>query len=89
MSTSRRDFIQTAALAVAGAAFGTVTRASDSISGKCTPSRPRPLKFSADMRDGLMPRRVTNAMWDYSHPYWKNWSDVAWYRKVNQRFLKS
>ena len=27
--------------------------------------------------------------WNYSHPYWKNWSDVAWYRKVNQRFLRS
>ena len=28
--------------------------------------RPRPLKFSADMREGLKPRRVTNAMWDDS-----------------------
>lgn len=27
--------------------------------------------------------------WNYSHPYWKNWSDVAWYRKVNSRFLQS
>jgi Sugar-binding cellulase-like len=27
--------------------------------------------------------------WNYSHPYWKNWSDVSWYRKVNQRFLQS
>jgi len=27
--------------------------------------------------------------WNYSHPYWKNWADVAWYRKVNQRFLRS
>jgi hypothetical protein len=27
--------------------------------------------------------------WNYSHPYWKNWSDVGWYRKVNQRFLRS
>lgn len=27
--------------------------------------------------------------WNYSHPYWKNWSDVAWYRKVNRRFLRS
>ncbi len=27
--------------------------------------------------------------WNYSHPYWKNWADVAWYRKVNQRFLQS
>jgi hypothetical protein len=30
------------------------------------PQRPRPLKFSTDMRDGLQPRRVTTAMWDYS-----------------------
>jgi hypothetical protein len=27
--------------------------------------------------------------WNYSHPYWKNWADVKWYRKVNQRFLRS
>jgi len=27
--------------------------------------------------------------WNYSHPYWKNWSDVKWYRKVNRRFLRS
>jgi len=27
--------------------------------------------------------------WNYSHPYWKNWSDAAWYRKVNRRFLRS
>ena len=27
--------------------------------------------------------------WNYSHPYWKNWSDVAWYRRLNQRFLSS
>jgi hypothetical protein len=27
--------------------------------------------------------------WNYSHPYWKNWSDVAWYRRVNDRFLNS
>jgi hypothetical protein len=27
--------------------------------------------------------------WNYSHPYWKNWSDKEWYRQVNQRFLKS
>ena len=27
--------------------------------------------------------------WNYSHPYWKNWSDIKWYRKVNQRFLRS
>lgn len=27
--------------------------------------------------------------WNYSHPYWRNWSDAAWYRTVNQRFLQS
>jgi hypothetical protein len=27
--------------------------------------------------------------WNYSHPYWKNWADAAWYRKVNKRFLRS
>jgi hypothetical protein len=27
--------------------------------------------------------------WNYSHPYWANWSDVAWYQRVNERFLKS
>ncbi len=27
--------------------------------------------------------------WNYAHPYWKNWSDVRWYRKVNRRFLRS
>jgi len=27
--------------------------------------------------------------WNYSHPYWKNWSDVDWYRRVNGRFLES
>jgi hypothetical protein len=27
--------------------------------------------------------------WNYSHPYWKNWSDIAWYQRVNNRFLKS
>jgi hypothetical protein len=27
--------------------------------------------------------------WNYSHPYWENWSDVAWYQRVNERFLKS
>jgi hypothetical protein len=27
--------------------------------------------------------------WNYAHPYWKNWSDVRWYRKVNQRFLRT
>jgi hypothetical protein len=27
--------------------------------------------------------------WNYSHPYWKNWADVNWYRRVNTRFLSS
>jgi hypothetical protein len=27
--------------------------------------------------------------WNYSHPYWENWSDVAWYQRLNERFLKS
>ena len=27
--------------------------------------------------------------WNYSHPYWKNWSDVAWYQQVNDKFLRS
>jgi hypothetical protein len=27
--------------------------------------------------------------WNYSHPYWANWSDVKWYREVNRRFLES
>ena len=26
--------------------------------------------------------------WNYSHPYWKNWENVEWYRKVNRRFLE-
>jgi sugar-binding cellulase-like protein len=25
--------------------------------------------------------------WNYSHPYWDNWSNIKWYRKVNLRFL--
>jgi hypothetical protein len=28
-------------------------------------------------------------LWNYAHPYWKNWADVRWYRRVNQRFLNS
>jgi hypothetical protein len=27
--------------------------------------------------------------WNYSHPYWKTWADIAWYRRLNERFLKS
>jgi len=26
--------------------------------------------------------------WNYSHPYWENWKNVKWYKKVNERFLK-
>ena len=33
--------------------------------------------------------RALQAAVDYSHPDWKNWTDVSWYRKVNQRFLPS
>lgn len=25
--------------------------------------------------------------WNFSHPYWENWSDVSWYREVNNAFL--
>lgn len=55
-----------AALAVAGATFGARAQGADSSSTKDGLLRPRPLKFSGDMRDGLKPRRVTNAMWDFS-----------------------
>lgn len=27
--------------------------------------------------------------WNYSHPYWDNWKDIAWYREVNHAFLQS
>jgi len=27
--------------------------------------------------------------WNYSHPYWENWTNVAWYKKVNRRFLEN
>ena len=27
--------------------------------------------------------------WNYAHPYWKNWSEVDWYRRINTKFLKS
>lgn len=26
--------------------------------------------------------------WNYSHPYWRNWSDPTWYRSVNEGFLR-
>jgi hypothetical protein len=25
--------------------------------------------------------------WNYAHPYWENWKNAAWYRKVNRAFL--
>ena len=65
-SSTRRDFIRAAALAVAGTALGARADAADPATAKAVLQRPRPLKFSGDMRDGLKPRRVTNAMWDYS-----------------------
>lgn len=27
--------------------------------------------------------------WNYSHPYWENWKNVAWYNKLNRRFLEN
>ncbi len=27
--------------------------------------------------------------WNYAHPYWDNWNNVEWYRRVNGRFLSS
>ncbi|HEY5137922.1 MAG TPA: cellulase-like family protein [Methylococcales bacterium] len=27
--------------------------------------------------------------WNYSHPYWKNWTNIKWYQKINRRFLDS
>ncbi len=27
--------------------------------------------------------------WNYCHPYWDNWANKTWYRKVNHRFLNS
>jgi hypothetical protein len=69
--TTRRDFIRRASLTMAGGAVALLGAklpvAEAAISGAASAlQRPRPLKFSADMRDGLKPRRVTNAMWDYS-----------------------
>lgn len=26
--------------------------------------------------------------WNYSHPYWNNWENVEWYKKVNTNFLQ-
>jgi hypothetical protein len=25
--------------------------------------------------------------WNYSHPYWENWKNIEWYKKVNNGFL--
>lgn len=25
--------------------------------------------------------------WNYSHPYWSNWKNLDWYRRVNENFL--
>ena len=25
--------------------------------------------------------------WNYSHPYWENWKNIGWYKKVNTGFL--
>ncbi len=55
MPSTRRDFIQAAGLAIAGAAIGRPAAAADPAEA---PARPRPLRFAADMRDGLNPRRV-------------------------------
>jgi hypothetical protein len=27
--------------------------------------------------------------WNFSHPYWRNWADIAWYQQVNRAFLES
>ena len=27
--------------------------------------------------------------WNYSHPYWENWTNIEWYNKVNIRFLEN
>ena len=27
--------------------------------------------------------------WNFSHPYWNNWDNVQWYKKVNTRFLQN
>lgn len=27
--------------------------------------------------------------WNYAHPYWKNWENIKWYKKVNDAFLNS
>ena len=63
---NRRKFIRAAALAAAGTALGMPTLAANPAAPPSVPARPRPLRFSSDLRDGLKPRRVTNAMWDYS-----------------------
>jgi hypothetical protein len=66
--TTRRDFIRRAALTTAGglvALLGPESALSAAAPPQVVP-RPRPLIFTRDLRDALKPRRVTNAMWDYS-----------------------
>ena len=65
--TTRREFIRRTTLALAGGAAMAMGANMETARAASSPlSRPRPLRFSADMREGLKPRRVTNAMWDYS-----------------------
>jgi hypothetical protein len=63
---NRRDFIRAAALVAAGAVLDAPALAADSSTTPNVAARPCSLKFSGDLRDGLKPSRVTNAMWDYS-----------------------
>ena len=63
---TRREFIHRASLTMAGGAaalLGAETRRAEAAPPKTdsAPQRPRPLKFSSDMRDGLKPRRVAGA----------------------------
>jgi hypothetical protein len=27
--------------------------------------------------------------WNFSHPYWENWENVEWYKKINHGFLNN
>jgi hypothetical protein len=58
----RRDFLCSAALGAAGTLLGPLARVADASGASETAPRPRPFKFTRDLRDGLTPRRVTNAM---------------------------
>ncbi|HQN00509.1 MAG TPA: cellulase-like family protein [Candidatus Hydrogenedentes bacterium] len=62
---NRRDFLQAATLAAAGTVLDVPARAADTAPAQ-EPPRPLPLKFDSDLRESLTPRRVTNAMWDFS-----------------------